>query len=107
MYDAVDAMSTAIAWNVNYDPRVSVTAPVSRTFEEGFDFLFFDWDMYFLSLMAGTLPAAANSDAFDVAISNLIEVSQTRSAYGHVMNKRAARGEWAPSAVIDLDLYLH
>jgi hypothetical protein len=32
-------MSTAIAWNVNYDPRVAVTVPVSRTFEEGFDFL--------------------------------------------------------------------
>ena len=47
---------------------------------------------YFLSLMAGTLPAAKNPAAFDVAISNLIEVTQTRSAYGQVMNKRAAVG---------------
>ena len=45
-----------------------------------------------LSLMAGTLPAASNPRAFDIAVSNLIEVTQTRSAYGHVMNKRAASG---------------
>eukprot|EP00040_Diaphanoeca_grandis_P024748 m.136415 g.136415 ORF g.136415 m.136415 type:complete len:891 (+) comp29849_c1_seq1:147-2819(+) len=90
--DAYDAMMTAIAWNVNFDPRVAITAPVSRTFESGFDFIFFDWDMYFLSLMAGTSPAADNSKAFDIAISNLIEVTQTRSAYGQVMNKRAANG---------------
>jgi hypothetical protein len=40
-FDVVDAMTTAIAWNVNFDPRVAVTAPVSRTFESGFDFIFF------------------------------------------------------------------
>eukprot|EP01052_Picozoa_sp_SAG31_P022936 SAG31_NODE_1852_length_7072_cov_12.649792_4_plen_521_part_00 len=90
--DAYDAMATVISWNVNYDPRVSVTAPVSRTFESSFDFIFFDWDMYFLSLMAGTTPAAQAPGAFNVAISNLIEVTQTRSVYGHVMNKRAAAG---------------
>ena len=45
LVDAYEAMATAIAWNVNFDPRVSVTAPVSRTFEAGFDFIFFDWDM--------------------------------------------------------------
>ena len=28
----------------------AVTAPVSRTFEAGFDFIFFDWDMCVLSL---------------------------------------------------------
>jgi hypothetical protein len=55
---------------------------------KAFDFIFFDWDMYFLSLMAGTLPAAADSAAFDIAISNLIGVTQTRSSYGLVMNKR-------------------
>lgn len=41
-FDTVDAMSSVIAWNVNFDPRVAVTAPVSRTFEAGFDFIFFD-----------------------------------------------------------------
>ena len=41
-------MATVIAWNVNYDPRVAVTCPVSRTFEPGFDFIFFDWDMCLL-----------------------------------------------------------
>ena len=42
--------------------------------------------MYFLSLMAGTAPAAQVSPAsWDVAISNLIEVTQTRSVYGHVV----------------------
>lgn len=56
LYDVYDAMMTAIAWNVNFEPRVAVTAPVSRTFESGFDFIFFDWDMFFLSLMAGTAP---------------------------------------------------
>jgi hypothetical protein len=61
LYDASDALSTVIAWNVNFDPRVAVTVPVSRTFEVGYDFIFFDWDMYFLSLMAGTLPAAGNT----------------------------------------------
>lgn len=45
-----------------------------------------------MSLMAGTLPAANNAAAFDMALSNLIEVTQTRSAYGEVMNKRAAVG---------------
>ena len=90
--EVYDAMATAIAWNVNFDPRVSVTCPVSRTFEAAFDFIFFDWDMFFLSLMAGTSPAAENSHAFDIAMSNLIETAQTRSAYGHVMNKRAASG---------------
>ena len=30
--------------------------------------------------------------AWGVAISNLIEVTQTRSVYGQVMNKRAASG---------------
>jgi hypothetical protein len=34
----------------------------------------------------------ADPAAFDIGISNLIEVTQTRSAYGHVMNKRAMRG---------------
>ena len=43
--EAYDAMATVIAWNVNYDPRVSVTCPVSRTFEPNYDFIFFDWDM--------------------------------------------------------------
>jgi hypothetical protein len=38
------------------------------------------------------LLAAHDPAAFDVAISNLIEVTQTRSAYGEVMNKRAAVG---------------
>ena len=90
--EAYAAMSTVIAWNVNFDPRVAVTAPVSRTFEAGFDFIFFDWDMYFLSLMAGTSPAAEDPGAWGVAVSNLIEVTQTRSVYGHVMNKRAASG---------------
>jgi hypothetical protein len=85
--------ATAIAWNVNFDPRVAVTCPVSRTFEASFDFIFFDWDMFFLSLMAGTAPAAtSDSAAFDIAISNLIETAQTRSVYGQVMNKRAASG---------------
>ena len=90
--EAYEAMATVIAWNVNWDPRVAVTAPVSRTFEAAFDFIFFDWDMYFLSLMAGTKPAAEDAGAWGVAISNLIEVTQTRSAYGQVMNKRAASG---------------
>ena len=90
--EAYEAMATVIAWNVNFDPRVAVTCPVSRTFEANFDFIFFDWDMYFLSLMAGTRPAADDAGAWGVAISNLIEVTQTRSAYGQVMNKRAAVG---------------
>ena len=42
--------------------------------------------------MPGTEPAASNSAAFDIAISNLIGVTQTRSGYGLVMNKRAAEG---------------
>eukprot|EP01079_Euglenida_sp_SAG-EU17-18_P008042 gene8041-1437_t len=106
MTEAYDAMMTSIAWNVNFDPRVAVTVPVSRTFESSFDFvfpfsclpshfsslIFFDWDMYFLSLMAGTAPAAASQDSFEIAVSNLIGVTQTRSAYGQVMNKRAAAG---------------
>eukprot|EP00937_MAST-01D_sp_MAST-1D-sp2_P000301 g301.t1 len=91
--EAYDAMFTAIAWNVNFDPRVAVTVPVSRTFEANFDFIFFDWDMFFLSLMAGTAPAAEHSPAaWRIAVSNMIEVAQTRSAYGQVMNKRAAAG---------------
>ena len=93
LVEGYDAMATAIAWNVNFDPRVSVSVPVSRTFESSFDFIFFDWDMYFLSLMGATSPAAAVSNsAFEIAVSNLIEVTQTRSAYGMVMNKRAAAG---------------
>eukprot|EP00051_Salpingoeca_urceolata_P013522 m.169852 g.169852 ORF g.169852 m.169852 type:complete len:934 (+) comp17815_c0_seq5:96-2897(+) len=92
MTDAYDAIMTSIAWNVNFDPRVSVTVPVSRTFEGNFDFLFFDWDCYFLSLMACTRPVALDDVAFDIGVSNLIEVTQTRSAYGQVMNKRAASG---------------
>lgn len=125
-FDVSDAMASAIAWNVNFDPRVAVTAPVSRTFEAGFDFIFFDvsrstgcstepcwlfslpstesgtltshyphasqWDMFFLSLMASSMPAANNPHAFAIGVSNLIEVAQTRSAYGQVMNKRAASG---------------
>ena len=43
------------------------------------------WRRYFLSLMAGTAPAAADAGAWGVAISNLIEVTQTRSVYGHVV----------------------
>ena len=39
--EAYEAMATVIAWNVNYDPRVAVTCPVSRTFEPQFDFIFF------------------------------------------------------------------
>lgn len=41
MQEAADAIVTAIAWNVNFEPRVGVTCPVSRTFEGGFDFIFF------------------------------------------------------------------
>lgn len=98
LVEAFDALTTAISWNVNFDPRVAVSVPVSRTFEESFDFIFFDWDMYFLSLMAGTAPAANVTAAFDIALSNLIEVTQTRSAYGMVMNKRAARGSASSDA---------
>ena len=98
LVEAFDALATSIAWNVNFDPRVAVTAPVSRTFEEAFDFLFFDWDMYFLSLMAGTRPATNSQAAMDIAISNLVEVTQTRSAYGFVMNKRAAAGSSSSDA---------
>ena len=43
--------------------------------------------------MAGTLPAASDESAFGVSVSNLIEVTQTRSSYGQVMNKRAAAGD--------------
>jgi hypothetical protein len=91
--EAYDAMATVTAWNVNFDPRVAVTCPVSRTFEANYDFIFFDWDMYFLSLMAGTQPAAEDDAAWLIAISNLIEVTQTRSVYGQVMNKRSAAGD--------------
>ena len=48
--------------------------------------------MYFLSLMAGTQPAAEDDAAWKMAVSNLIEVTQTRSVYGQVMNKRSAAG---------------
>ena len=48
--------------------------------------------MYFLSLMAGTQPAAEDDAAWNMAVSNLIEVTQTRSVYGQVMNKRSAAG---------------
>ena len=54
--------------------------------------------MFFLSLMAGTRPAAAFPSAFDIALSNLIEVTQTRSAYGFIMNKRAAAGSASSDA---------
>ena len=82
--EAFEAMHTAMAWNVNWEPRVSVTVPVSRTFEASFSFILFDWDMFFLSLMGASLPAAADNYTFEVAISNLIEVTQTRSVYGQV-----------------------
>ena len=42
--------------------------------------------------MAGTAPIANDSAAWAIAVSNLVEVTQTRSVYGHVMNKRAASG---------------
>jgi hypothetical protein len=116
MHEAMDALATSVSWNVVFDPRVSVTVPVSKTFEPTYDFLFFDWDMcvcgavrrappqcrtltagpaarrYFLSLISGTRPAACSQAAFEIGVTNLIEVTQTRSAYGFVMNKRAALG---------------
>ena len=49
-----------------------MTVPVSRTFEEGFDFLFFDWDMYFLALMAATRPAAGSTAAFEIGIATFL-----------------------------------
>lgn len=39
---------------------------------------------YFLSLMAGTQPAAEDNASWIMAVSNLIEVTQTRSVYGQV-----------------------
>ena len=36
--------------------------------------------------MAGTQPAAEDDAAWNMAISNLIEVTQTRSVYGQVSN---------------------
>lgn len=79
--EAYDAILTSIAWNVNFDPRISVIAPVSRTFEGGNDILLFDWDIYFLAFMASL-------DNKELAYTNLIAVTQTRSVYGFIPNKR-------------------
>jgi len=79
--EAYDAILTSIAWNVNFDPRISVITPVSRTFQPGEEILLFDWDIYFLALMSSL-------DNKDLAYTNLIAVTQTRSVYGFVPNKR-------------------
>ena len=82
--DAVDAMLSVLGWSATFDPRVSVTLPVSRSFETDFDFVLFDWDGYFGSLMACTRPAADAAGAFEIGISNLIEITRARSVYGQV-----------------------
>ena len=77
----------------SYNGRGQVPAASLEAQNGSFDLIFFDWDMYLLSLMGATAAAAAVSiAAFEIAISNLSEVTQTRSCYGMVMNKRAALG---------------
>jgi hypothetical protein len=53
--EAYDAMATVIAWNVNFDPRVAVTCPVSRTFEANYDFIFFVRSLHSKRIASGFL----------------------------------------------------
>ena len=94
--EAYDAMATVIAWNVNFDPRVAVTCPVSRTFEANYDFIFFVRSLHSKRIASGfsvatvalDLPTRQTRDRSrnDTACSNL--QSNARDRIGICISSR-------------------
>ena len=76
-----DALRAVVGWNVMWDPRVKVIAPVSR--DMGVQpYAIWLWDTFFLSLLAG-------ESSMDLAFSNVIEVTRP-TVYGDVPGIRTA-----------------
>jgi putative isomerase len=83
--DLHDAMHTALAWNVIYEPTQNrVIAPVSRNWSVGWGgFVLFDWDTYFSAYMLSL-------DSKELAYANAVEVTKGISGAGFIPNYAAA-----------------
>jgi len=77
--DVYDAMQTVIAWNTIWVPYEGLVTPVSRGWDFGSGYVIFDWDNYFLSYMASL-------DNKEIAYSNVIQISKSKTFAGFVPN---------------------
>ncbi|MFA6449162.1 MAG: trehalase family glycosidase [bacterium] len=83
--DAHNAMQSALAWNVIYEPTQDrVITPVSRLWCVGWGgFVLFDWDTYFAAYMLSL-------DSKELAYATAIEVTKGITGAGFVPNYSAA-----------------
>lgn len=86
--ESFQAMQTALAWNVIYDPENDrVISPVSRSWSVNFGggYVLFDWDTYFAAVMYG----AYNKP---LAYANAVEITKAITAAGFIPNWIKAYG---------------
>lgn len=79
-----EGLASALAWNTVYTPYEGVITPVSHLMGDiwGMGFILFEWDTYFLALMASIEAGVAR----DLAYANLIQVTLGRTLMGFVPN---------------------
>lgn len=82
-----EGLSSALAWNTVYTPYEGVITPVSHIMGNiwNIGYILFEWDTYFLALMA----SAQDGIARDLAYANLIQVTLGRTLLGFVPNVAA------------------
>jgi hypothetical protein len=79
-----EGLRSALAWNTVYSPYEGVITPVSHVMGNiwGLGYILFEWDTYFLALMASLQDGIAR----DLAYANLIQVTLGRTVAGFVPN---------------------
>ena len=79
-----EGLCSALAWNTVYTPYDGVVTPVSHVMGNiwGVGYILFEWDTYFLALMASAQAGIAR----DLAYANLIQVTLGRTLVGFVPN---------------------
>jgi len=81
-----EGLSSALAWNTMFTPYEGVVTPVSRNWDIwGVGYILFEWDTYFLALMASLQGGRSK----DLAYANLIQVTLGRTLMGFVPNGAA------------------
>jgi hypothetical protein len=82
-----EGLSSALAWSTVYTPYEGVITPVSHIMGNIWDlgYILFEWDTYFLALMATVQEGIAR----DLAYANLIQVTLGRTLLGFVPNVAA------------------
>ena len=112
MTEVAEAVQTSVMWNLMYTPLENGPFfPVSRAWDRvgdysstDFKYVIFDWDNFFASLLSSFVSR-------DLAYSNFIQTSKSKTAAGFIPNKSAAglksqdRSEPPVGAKVALELY--